>query len=182
MTRALERGQLLALDEDSQADQLELITATLRAAGYERYEVSNFAKPGHRGQHNESTWRGNPYMGLGPGAHGFRPDGGRTVGAAAFEAWLQAPEGAVSWPTPTQAALDLMLCTLRHVDGLPLAALAGLGFGLDPAACAPLQQGGWLRQEADHLRLTEAGAPLVDALLRRLRDALRPLGAPPARA
>ncbi len=181
-TRALERGQLQALDEDAQADQLELITATLQAAGYERYEVSNFAKPGHRGRHNESTWRGNPYMGLGPGAHGFRPDGARTVGAAAFEAWLQAPEGALSWPDPEQAALDLMLCTLRHIDGLPLAALAARGFRLDPAAVAPLVGGGWLREAEGHLRLTDAGAPLVDALLRRLRDGLRPLATVAGRA
>ena len=59
------------VDNDKQARQFLLLMQWLRAAGYEHYEVSNFAKPGYRSRHNASYWQGEKYLGLGPSAHSY---------------------------------------------------------------------------------------------------------------
>jgi len=59
------------VDTDKQASQFLLLMQWLRGAGYEHYEVSNFAKPGFRSRHNSSYWKGDQYLGIGPSAHSF---------------------------------------------------------------------------------------------------------------
>jgi len=63
--------QKLPVDGDKQAHQFLLLMQWLRDAGYEHYEVSNFALPGYRSLHNSSYWKGKHYLGLGPSAHSF---------------------------------------------------------------------------------------------------------------
>jgi oxygen-independent coproporphyrinogen-3 oxidase len=58
-------------DEDQSRDHYDLILKTLRKAGYRRYEVSNFAKPGHESRHNLTYWRNEEYYGVGLGAAGY---------------------------------------------------------------------------------------------------------------
>ncbi|MBN8719109.1 MAG: radical SAM family heme chaperone HemW [Sediminibacterium magnilacihabitans] len=59
------------IDADTQARQFSILTQKLAEAGFEHYEISNFAKPGFRSRHNSSYWQGTPYLGLGPSAHSF---------------------------------------------------------------------------------------------------------------
>jgi oxygen-independent coproporphyrinogen-3 oxidase len=61
-------SRLLAPDEDSQLRATEEAETLLTAAGYVRYEISNYAKPGFEAQHNVSCWRGEDYLGFGPAA------------------------------------------------------------------------------------------------------------------
>jgi oxygen-independent coproporphyrinogen-3 oxidase len=58
-------------DPDQQATQFLLLMKWMEAAGYEHYEISNFAKPGFRSRHNSSYWQGKKYLGLGPSAHSY---------------------------------------------------------------------------------------------------------------
>ena len=59
------------VDAEKQAHQFLLLIEWLQAAGYEHYEISNFAKPGMRSKHNSSYWKGKKYYGFGPSAHSF---------------------------------------------------------------------------------------------------------------
>jgi len=72
------RGQVRAVNSDLSADFYEQVQIRLRGAAFDHYEVSNFAKPGHRSQHNLAYWHGLDYVGVGPGAHGrITKDGAR---------------------------------------------------------------------------------------------------------
>lgn len=58
-------------DEETERAMYELLIDRLTAAGYEHYEISNFAKPGYRSRHNSSYWHDIPYVGLGAAAHSY---------------------------------------------------------------------------------------------------------------
>lgn len=69
--RMLQRGEVKECDEETSLAMFNLLIDRLEAARYEHYEISNFAKPGFRSQHNSSYWHGIPYLGLGASAHSF---------------------------------------------------------------------------------------------------------------
>jgi oxygen-independent coproporphyrinogen-3 oxidase len=65
------QGKLKGVEDEISAGQLELLVESLEQAGYEQYEVSNFARPGFISRHNSSYWREQKYLGVGPSAHSF---------------------------------------------------------------------------------------------------------------
>ena len=69
--RWISRGAASPTPEGRYAEEFMAAHETLTAAGYEHYEISNYAKPGHRAVHNSAYWTGCPYAGLGPSAHRF---------------------------------------------------------------------------------------------------------------
>jgi oxygen-independent coproporphyrinogen-3 oxidase len=151
------------------------IVDTLEQHGWERYEVSNFARPGHRSVHNEAVWRGGHYAGLGPGAHGYRPDGSRTIGEMSLTEWLNAPRASVDTPSPHESAMDRILSTLRHMDGLNLAALRrDYGFTISEQVLNSLTKTGSATLADEQLRLTRNAFPLADGVVRRLIEGLQP--------
>lgn len=68
LARMEEAGETEVPDEDFQAQCMDLAAEVLKEAGYERYEVASYAKPGHRCRHNIAYWTGKPYLGLGRSA------------------------------------------------------------------------------------------------------------------
>lgn len=151
------------------------IVDTLLGAGWERYEVSNFARPGHRSVHNEAVWRGGHYAGLGPGAHGFRPNGCRTIGPPDLDEWLADPSPSVSTPAARERAIDFVLSTVRHIDGLDLTELRKTtGFFVDDAVAKSLQRTGAIQATGTRLSLTHEAFPIADGIVSRLTDALLP--------
>ena len=69
--RQQRKGKVFAIPEDESVRQFEILIDTTEKAGYEHYEISNFAQPGFRSRHNSAYWRQQPYIGIGPAAHSY---------------------------------------------------------------------------------------------------------------
>ena len=154
----------------------DLALERLSETGLERYEVSNLARKGHRSKHNSLYWRGQHWAGLGAGAHGWHPTGARVVGHSNPKDFIASP---TTWeeshtPSPREAAVELLLSTLRHVDGVPAPALHRLGFELDSSQLDHHVSNGLLIEEAGGLRVAGRGWKLIDSLLVDLEKALVP--------
>lgn len=172
-------GALTTPPSDDWRRMYDTIVGTLEGAGWERYEVSNFARPGHRGVHNEAVWRGGHYAGLGPGAHGFRPCGTRTVGPSDLSEWLDAPNPQLSHPSKHEAAIDRILSTLRHSSGLNLDALMqDTGFEVAPDTLHRLRSTQCIRDEGSSICLTHSSFPMADGIVRRIIEGLVPAQVP----
>ena len=169
-------GRLVLPDGDSAADLFEATRAMTAAAGLPAYETSNHARPGAESRHNLTYWRYGDYAGIGPGAHGRR-GGLATTRHRKPENWLAAVtrngHGAQEETplAPHERATEALLMGLRLAEGIDLAHVSALANGpapIDPAAEAQLTAQGFLARTGDRLRVTEAGALLLDAILPRL--------------
>ena len=93
-------------------------------AGFEHYEISNYARPGHRSAHNQIYWRAEEYLGLGPGACGFLGDVryGNVKPVERYGAMVAAgepPVGTHETLTPRQRMAERLILGLRLGDGVP---------------------------------------------------------------
>ena len=70
----LQRKEICEVDEDTSVELFRILCEEMQKAGYEHYEISNFALPGYRSRHNSAYWHEVPYLGCGPGAHSFDGD------------------------------------------------------------------------------------------------------------
>ena len=169
-------GRLVIPDGDTAADLFEATRAITAAAGIPAYEISNHARPGAQSRHNLTYWRYGDYAGIGPGAHGRR-DALATFRRRKPENWLAAlarnGHGLESEEplTPATRASEALLMGLRLDEGVDLAriaALTGVAIGelVDDRQIAALP--GLIERSGDHLRVTEAGMILLDAILPRV--------------
>ena len=172
------KGDFTPLDDDTCADLFNLTRAVTAAAGLPAYEISNHARPGEESRHNLTYWRYQDYVGIGPGAHGRR-GGEATVRHKKPENWLGAVAAnghgiaeSRALGLPEQAA-EAMLMGLRLREGLDLAAAAArFGFRpaelIDPGKLTLYRAQGLVWQDDTRIGVTEAGMPLLDALLGEL--------------
>jgi putative oxygen-independent coproporphyrinogen III oxidase len=111
-------------DPDVQADMYEMTCESLGGAGYEHYEVSNWARPGRRCRHNMGYWEGRPYLGLGAGAHSFR-DGVRWWNVRPPQQYMSMvaagnrPMGGEERLSDEERRIERLLLGLRTADGVP---------------------------------------------------------------
>ena len=181
------RGDLALPDEDQAADLYEATQDRLLAAGLAAYEVSNHARPGGECRHNLVYWRGDDYVGIGPGAHGRltlaeAEEGGRRVAIQAHrppETWLDRVDQGGSGETAREAlpqrtvGEELLLMGLRLREGMEAARFrrrVGLDLGevIDPTACERLAAAGLIEFDARGLRVTVAGRQRLNAILAAL--------------
>ncbi|KAA9333023.1 radical SAM family heme chaperone HemW [Hymenobacter busanensis] len=167
------KGLFRAAPDEFVARQFEMLLETSAAHGYEQYEISNFARPGHHSRHNSSYWQGVPYLGLGPSAHSS--DGqSRQYTVASNTQYVQAVLERHELPathealSPTDRANEYLMTSLRTSAGCNLAYLRQhLGIDLaarHPAYLAQLQHDGWATLTGDVLRLTDRGKLLADQI------------------
>ena len=171
-------GKLTPLDDDQSADLFTLTRELTASAGLPAYETSNHARSGEEGRHNLTYWRYQDYVGIGPGAHGRRL-GAATVRHKKPENFLRAVSEqahgiAEVRPLPrADQAMEAVLMGLRLTEGIePEALAARFGFAPDdlisPSKRDLYVKLGHLAKDGPRLRVTEQGAPLLEALLAEL--------------
>lgn len=173
-------GKLRGLpDEDRAADLWDVTQEVTAARGFQGYEVSNHAKPGQESRHNLIYWRYGDYAGIGPGAHGRLTLGGRkwaTECPRAPGAWLDqvetrgSGEGVREALLPGDQLTEFALMGLRLNEGIGRERFLRLGGGtLLPKVEAMIAEG-WMEMDAERIRVSPAGRPLLNAVLRQILD------------
>ena len=124
LAKLIETKQLADVDTDKQARHFSLLTQWLEEAGFEHYEISNFALPGFRSRHNSSYWEGKAYLGLGPSAHSFngRSRQWNISNNALYLKALEADELPFEEEqlTPAQQLNEYIMTRLRTIEGISL--------------------------------------------------------------
>jgi oxygen-independent coproporphyrinogen-3 oxidase len=171
--------------EDESADMQEAIEATLASAGFEHYETSAFARPGHRAKHNLNYWTFGDYLGIGAGAHGkisFRDRILRTERERKPQTYLASAVGGEATQhkrdvTDEELPFEFMLNAMRLVEGFPVTLFAERT-GLPIHAIEPqLAKAESLRLiERDHARIapTRKGERFLNDLLEMFLPSSRP--------
>jgi oxygen-independent coproporphyrinogen-3 oxidase len=144
--------------EESTAEFYELGQSLLKDAGYEQYEISNWAKPGLASKHNLKYWRREPYLGFGAGAHSFSGSqrwANLHDAAAYVDAIYAGKSPVVSAETVTQGSAfeEELFLGLRQLSGIDLARIERQ-YGVDlQHKAAPLVAAGLMNRESETLRL-----------------------------
>jgi len=171
------RGELKLPEEEEAAAMFELTAEFLRSAGYEHYEISNFALPGNRSRHNRVYWHRGNYLGFGAGAHSFlnSPGYGRrwenpsTLAEYAAEVKsqeLSVNELKLSRKDAMSEFMFLGLRLLEGVDGEEFARQFGMKVEeAFPGIVASFTKKGLLCAEGSNLRLTARGLLLANVVM-----------------
>jgi oxygen-independent coproporphyrinogen-3 oxidase len=156
------------VDAEQSAREYLYVCGALAAAGYDHYEVSNFARPGYESRHNRAYWTGREYLGVGPGAHSYL-DGRRFHNEPSIEAYVAGRDG---FPESvrreealgrTERELEELMLSLRTSRGLPCKRLEGHRTFADD-----LLAGGLARVDNGRFCLTDRGYLLLNEIVLRL--------------
>ena len=121
--RRAARGTFAAVDENVSEQEFLTVHTALCAAGYEHYEVSNYALPGFRARHNAAYWHGAKYLGVGPAAHSY--DGtGRRWNVASVTKYLEGVPAENETLTERDRYNEYLLTRLRTSDGVDTCEIA----------------------------------------------------------
>jgi oxygen-independent coproporphyrinogen-3 oxidase len=172
-----QRGQLVPLAEEAERELYRLSMERLEGAGFEQYEISNFARPGCRSRHNQVYWANEAYFGAGVGAARyvrFR----REINTRDLDAYLRR---ALAGQSVTQQSEELpaeerahetMALQLRRAEGIDRPAfLVQTGFTLDAVAGTALPhlvEQGFLVDDGRHVYLSREGKFVADGVIERL--------------
>jgi len=170
-------GDLISVEEDDELQMYQDVRQMVSSAGWEHYEISNFAKPSFRCRHNVAYWQGRGWYAMGPGAARF-VDGRREVNHRSPTSYIrkvldgQSPVAESESIDNNQWACERAAFGIRMIDGVDFGVIA-TETGVD---VAPLRQNeiarcvdsGWLDVSGTHYQLTDAGILMADAVAAEL--------------
>jgi oxygen-independent coproporphyrinogen-3 oxidase len=169
-----EKRELIPLPEELEREMYRAAMEMLPAAGFEQYELSNFAGPGFRCRHNEVYWNSEAYFGFGPGAAQYI-NGRRDINHRSVTTWLkrifagESPVGESEELSPEERAREAAVIALRKCEGIDKQQFAQwFDFTLDGLAGHAINrylQTGLLEETESHLRLTTEGRFLADTVI-----------------
>jgi len=164
-------------NEEEQLSHLLFIDEFMGSQGFEHYEISNFAKPGHRARHNLNYWKGHSYLALGPSAHGYDSESGRrwknVSSLHKYAEILAENERPLEWTeelTDDQKSLERWMLALRLADGFPKDWLKS---SRQKAQGLALSENRLLEEhpgDATKFRLTPRGFALSDQIIQSLAE------------
>ncbi len=160
------REPLAFFDDTAEAELYAVAIETLAGAGYEQYEISNFARPGHRCKHNENYWANGEYLGLGVGAASYR-GGVRSVHTRSLTAYIDAALSGQAIPSDAERldgikrTGEAIMLALRTAQGVELQEFKER-YGIDvlehyAPVVSRFSEAGLLERTDDSMRLTERG-------------------------
>ncbi|MFB6455741.1 radical SAM family heme chaperone HemW [Chitinophaga sp. Hz27] len=168
----IKKKKMEATDPEKAARHFEQLMRWTEAAGYEHYEISNFALPGWHSRHNSSYWKGLSYLGLGPSAHSFNGHS-RQWNVANNSSYIKSIEkGEIPFELETLTAEmqfnEYIMTSLRTSAGCDIGWVEER-FGADLAKellnnCRQFIQKSWMEEHGTSLRLTKAGRLFADGI------------------
>lgn len=168
-----ERGDLHQIDEALERDMYALAIDRLSVAGFEHYEVSNFAKNDRRSRHNETYWSGAGYFAAGPGAARY-VDGERQTNHRSTTTYISrmlagdSPVAERERLSPEARARELLVFGLRRMEGVSRRDFrTKTGYNVDDLVALPLKKFnslGLLSDDGDVVQLTREGLFVSDAM------------------
>ena len=175
--RHVEEGRSPPPSESRSSDEYLMAAELLVDAGYEHYEVSNFARPGFASRHNQAYWNGAPYLGLGNGAHSFHGNR-RWWNERDWDAYAAAAESGRSG----EAGAERLSAEQTRLEAVWLGLRTARGLDLGSSTASEAARATAQRWEArglavvgkDRVRLTPKGWLLLDALAVEIDEAARP--------
>ena len=171
--RLMEQGKVSEMDEELERRMYYDLIDRLEAAGYEHYEISNFARPGFRSRHNSSYWNQTPYIGLGAAAHSFDGKKCRRWNVADIHQYIEGIEK--GQPCFEQEVMDedtqyndLVTVTLRTKEGLDLHQLSERYWTYALKNAQRFLNDGLLEVKEERLVLTRKGLFVSDMIMSEL--------------
>lgn len=169
------KGKLLVATDDFSATQMKMVSQTLTNAGFEHYEISNFAKQGKYSKHNTSYWKNEKYLGLGPSAHSYNQES-RQYNVANNVAYIKGIESGkavyeTEILTKQNKANELIMTGLRTMWGVDLSRLKafnGLDFTDFDKQCLLLKSKSLVDVDNNQLKLTQEGKLYADGVASQL--------------
>ena len=165
----LEQGKVSEIDEELERQMYYTLIDRLQAAGYEHYEISNFAQPGFRSRHNSSYWQGIPYIGIGAAAHSYDINT-RSWNIADIRQYIKGIEqGQRLYESETLDEVtrynDAVTVALRTCEGLDLSKLTSEQRTYCLANAKRHIDANLLKLQDNHLSLTKEGLFISDMIM-----------------